>query len=568
MVAEKPRIVIIGAGMAGLTAANKLYTFTASKDLFDLCVVEGGSRIGGRINTSEFCGDRIEMGATWIHGIGGSPIHKIAEETHSLESEQPWECMDGFPEEPTTVAEGGFELNPSFVEPISSLFNHLMDYAQGKVIQESEGVQKTDYNKLAAKAASFSSSSSPSKICTNGACDNPSVGSFLRKGLDAYWDSKKEEEELKGYGNWNRKLLEEAIFAMHENTQRTYTSAGDLSTLDYNAEKEYRMFPGEEITIAKGYLRIIESLASVLPPGLIQLGRKVRRIEWCPEAESQVMENGHTNRPVKLHFYDGSTMSADHVIVTVSLGVLKAGISQDSGLFNPPLPAFKTEAISRLGFGVVNKLFLKLSSNSDRKVTTPSKFPFLQMAFHRPDSQLRHKKIPWWIRRTASLCPIYNSSSVLLSWFAGEEALELESLDDEEIISGVSTTVSSFLPQSSKEFNYNSNGLSNGNANSGKLSSMNEVKFSKVLKSKWGSDPLFLGSYSYVAVGSSGDDLDTMAEPLPRSKNCESAICHPLQILFAGEATHRTHYSTTHGAYFSGLREADRLLQHYQCVEV
>lgn len=562
MVAKKPRIVIIGAGMAGLTAANKLYTSTSSKDMFELCVVEGGTRIGGRINTSEFGGDRIEMGATWIHGIGGSPVHKIAQEIHSLESEQPWECMDGFLDEPKTIAEGGFELNPSLVESISTLFKNLMDYAQGKLIQGCEGSEEVDFYKLAAKA---------SKICSSngGGIGKLSVGSFLRQGLDAYWDSVKDQQQIKGYGNWSRKLLEEAIFAMHENIQRTYTSAGDLLTLDFDAESEYRMFPGEEITIAKGYLSIIESLASVLPHGLIQLGRKVARIDWQPEAH-QSMENGFANSPVKLHFCDGSVMLADHVIVTVSLGVLKAGIGQDSGTFkfNPPLPSFKTEAISRLGYGVVNKLFLQLSSSHDGRDEDCNKFPFLQMAFHRPDSELRHKRIPRWMRRTASLCPIYKNSSVLLSWFTGEEALQLESLSDEEIINGVSATISSFLSHPHKQVNSNSHELCNGNVNS--LESLNGsgFKFTKVLKSKWGNDPLFLGSYSYVAVGSSGDDQDQLAEPLPKVGSFESAGSPQLQILFAGEATHRTHYSTTHGAYFSGLREANRLLQHYHCVGV
>ena len=554
--------------MAGLTAANKLYTATASKDLFELCVVEGGTRIGGRINTSEFGGDRIEMGATWIHGIGGSPIHKIAQEIHSLHSEMPWECMDGNSDDPTTIAEGGFQLHPSIVDPVTKLFKHLMDYSQGKLTEDTAKGELEGYNKLAAKAFNMSKA--------KGGSGNRSVGSFLREGLDAYWGGsvKEHDEELKGYGNWSRKSLEEAIFAMHENTQRTYTSAGDLLSLDYRAESEYIMFPGEEITIAKGYLSIIEHLASVLPPGLVQLGRKVTRIEWQPQRGDEGMkgsvENGCCSRPVKLHFSDGSAMSADHVIVTVSLGVLKAAIRDDSGMFCPPLPPSKAEAISRLGFGVVNKLFVQLSPTHGHggKHEHSQGFPFLQMAFHSPQSELRHKKIPWWMRRTATLFPIYNNSRVLLSWFAGEEALALESLKDEEIINGVSTTISSFLSHSQWQKDSGSHKLCNGNVNSEEGSQENEVKFCKVLTSRWGTDPLFLGSYSYVAVGSSGDDLDTMAEPLPKDSTCHPSASSPLQILFAGEATHRTHYSTTHGAYCSGLREANRLLQHYHCVGI
>lgn len=520
--------------MAGLTAVHKLYTCSAAAgtELFDLTVVEGGARIGGRIHTSEFAGDRIEMGATWIHGIGGSPLHKIAEEINSLESKQPWECMDELNDEHfLTVAEGGFKLNPSIVDPICTLFNKLMKFAQSEKISEDKDTV-FDCSKLAASI--------------NGGIEKLSIGSYLRKGLHSYLGSETDVEEVKGYGNWTRKLLEEAIFRMHENTQRTYTSACDLLTLDYKAESEYRMFPGKEITIAKGYSSIIESLASALPPNMIQLGKKVTKIEWQLQGSS---------RPVKLHFSDGSILTADHVIITVSLGVLKAGIEENSGFFDPPLPSFKTEAISRLGFGFVNKLFAELDSTQQVESQKFNKFPFLQMVFHPPGSELKNRKIPWWMRRTASVCPIYYNSNVVLSWFAGEEALELETLNDEEIISGISSTVSNFSIH--KLWNSNSQG---------NLNSMgNEFKFTKVLKSQWGTDPLFLGSYSYVAVGSSGEDLDTLAEPLPILNNHGSPR---LQILFAGEATHRTHYSTTHGAYFSGIREANRLLQHYNYAGV
>ncbi|CAM8890260.1 unnamed protein product [Rhodiola kirilowii] len=518
MVANKPRVVIIGAGMAGLTAAHKLYTSAAFRNQFELCVVEGGTRIGGRINTSEFGGDRIEMGATWIHGIGGSPLHKIAQDINSLESDQPWECMDdGFLEDPTTIAEGGYHLNPTMVENVSNVFKKLMDFAQGKLTEED-----TEWLMLGAKAACARTD------------DEISVGSFLKNGLEDYWEHVGgDADEVKGYENWSRKMIDEAIFAMHENTQRTYTSAGDLFTLDFCAESEYQMFPGEEITIAKGYMSIINSLAAVLPSSIVQLGRRVSKIKWLQD---------EVNGPVRIHFGGGSVLYADHVIITVSLGVLKDGIRAKVGMFEPPLPNYKAEAISRLGYGTVNKLFLQV--NGSEEDNSKMNFPFLQMAFHRPDSDFKDKRIPWWMRRTTSLSPIYKESRVLLGWFAGEEALALETLDNEEILNGVSATASSFLHCTK---------------------STQLVQFNKVLKTKWGSDPLFLGSYSYVAVGSSGDDLDKMAEPLPEI-NCSDGP--QLQILFAGEATHRTHYSTTHGAYFSGLREANRLLQHYNLIGI
>jgi lysine-specific histone demethylase 1 len=47
---------------------------------------------------------------------------------------------------------------------------------------------------------------------------------------------------------------------------------------------------------------------------------------------------------------------------------------------------------------------------------------------------------------------------------------------------------------------------------------------------RWGSDPFTLGSFSYLAVGSSGDDYDVLAKPVHE------------RIFFAGEATIRYYY--------------------------
>lgn len=502
--AEKPRVVVIGAGMAGLTAARCLHTASAG-DFFDLYVVEAGHRIGGRVLTSEFAGDRIEMGATWIHGIDGNPIHAIAADIGALSGSAsvPWERMDGFPSDPLTVAEGGTVVDPLLVvDPITSLYRGLMDSARdGDVPVEPK---------------------------------RPGVGPFLRRGLQEYRVSRGETGADVGDG-WSLEDMEEAVFALHEFAERVCTSADDLSDLDLAAEGEYRDYPGDQITIANGYSRIIEHLAGALPPASILLGRRVRRIEW--------RLGGDEGGPVKLHFDGGEnlTMTADHAIVTVSLGVLKAGLGEEgggetSGLeFSPTLPERKLEAIRRLGFGVVNKLFVEMGGADE------APFPFLQMAFAPPTKESKKAAVPRWMRKTGSICPIYRGSRVLLAWFAGAEALELEALADGEIISGVSATLDAFLPPT--------------------VAAAAAARVERINRSGWGRDPLFLGSYSYVAVGSSGDDLEAMAEPLAGGR--VSAGAPPPRILFAGEATHRTHYSTTHGAYLSGVREATRLLQHY-----
>ena len=46
--------------------------------------MEAGARAGGRVLTSEFAGHRVEMGATWVQGVDGSPVHALARDAGAL----------------------------------------------------------------------------------------------------------------------------------------------------------------------------------------------------------------------------------------------------------------------------------------------------------------------------------------------------------------------------------------------------------------------------------------------------------------------------------------------------
>ena len=63
MTTNTTKVVIIGAGAAGIGAAEFLYN-----NGIDFIVVEARDRLGGRIWAQDFKGFVVEMGANWIHG--------------------------------------------------------------------------------------------------------------------------------------------------------------------------------------------------------------------------------------------------------------------------------------------------------------------------------------------------------------------------------------------------------------------------------------------------------------------------------------------------------------------
>lgn len=66
-------VAIIGAGVAGLTAAKRLRELGRS-----FVVLEARDRIGGRAWTDVFMGEPIDRGAHWLHSVQDNPLVPIA----------------------------------------------------------------------------------------------------------------------------------------------------------------------------------------------------------------------------------------------------------------------------------------------------------------------------------------------------------------------------------------------------------------------------------------------------------------------------------------------------------
>lgn len=66
-------VLVVGAGMAGLSAARSL-----ADAGWPVRVIEARDRIGGRVHTNRDWGVPLEMGASWIHGTTDNPLMELA----------------------------------------------------------------------------------------------------------------------------------------------------------------------------------------------------------------------------------------------------------------------------------------------------------------------------------------------------------------------------------------------------------------------------------------------------------------------------------------------------------
>ena len=181
--------------------------------------------------------------------------------------------------------------------------------------------------------------------------------------------------------------------------------------------------------------------------------------------------------------------------------------------FVPALPKRKSQAIKRMGAGNLNKVVLEFRScfwNPDDDI------------FGRVGESGSNRGHAYMFASFVS-----NQSAVLTAFMAGNAAEEMEKKSDAEVVDGVLEVLRNMY---GKEI-------------------VTKPISSHV--SMWGKDQYARGAYSYVAVGSNGDDYDALKESINKT------------LYFAGEHCSRSNPTTCAGAMMSGLECAEEIVRDH-----
>ncbi|MBK8054014.1 MAG: FAD-dependent oxidoreductase [Saprospiraceae bacterium] len=200
--------------------------------------------------------------------------------------------------------------------------------------------------------------------------------------------------------------------------------------------------------------------------------------------------------------HNGTVTEADYVLVTVPLGVLKNNSIQ----FVPSLPTAKQTAITKLGMNCVNKFVLTWNTafwdNEQYIAYTPNE----------------KDKFNYFV----NVKKFHPTVNALMTFAYADYARQTESMTDAAVISEIMAHLRDIY----------------GSATPNPTS---------MLRTKWNSNINSFGAYSYTAIQTEMHHFDDLAAHVNN------------QVFFAGEHTHIDYFSTAHGAYLSGLREADKI---------
>ncbi|KDP38595.1 hypothetical protein JCGZ_04520 [Jatropha curcas] len=493
---NRKKILVVGAGPAGLTAARHL-----QRQGFSVSVLEARSRIGGRVYTDHSSlSVPVDLGASIITGVEADVATERRPDPSSLICAQLGLELTVLNSDCPLYDIVTREKVPTDLdEALEAEYNSLLDDMVLVVAQKGEHAMRMsleDGLEYALKTRRMTRSRTDiDESEMQDAVDNLYVSETCS--IDGGVPEKigSNEEILSP--------LERRVMDWHF-AHLEYGCAAPLKEVSlpyWNQDDVYGGFGGAHCMIKGGYSNVVESLSEGLS---IHLNHVVTDISYSTK-ESGLSEN--QCKKVKITTSSGTAFLGDAVLITLPLGCLKA----ETINFNPPLPQWKRSSIQRLGFGVLNKVALEFP-----EVFWDDSVDYFGATAEETDRR-GHCFMFWNVRKTVG-------APVLIALVVGKAAIDGQNMSSSDHVSHALMVLRKLFGEAV----------------------VPDPVASAV--TDWGRDPFSFGAYSYVAIGSSGEDYDLLGRPV---ENC---------LFFAGEATCKEHPDTVGGAMMSGLREAVRII--------
>lgn len=220
------------------------------------------------------------------------------------------------------------------------------------------------------------------------------------------------------------------------------------------------------------------------------------------QLNQRVSKINYTNEKVVVT-HNGTESQADYAIVTVPLGVLKKNAIQ----FSPALPAAKQTAIEKLGMNCVNKFLLTWDT---------AFWDDAQFISYTPETK---DKFNYFV----NVKKFHPTVNALMTFAYSDYARQTETMTDAQVIEEIMAHLRDMYGD-------------------------NIPAPTHMLRTKWNTNENTYGSYSFTAVSTEMRHFDDLAEEVSN------------KLFFAGEHTEVDYFSTAHGAYLSGIREATKII--------
>ncbi|XP_034669205.1 protein anon-37Cs [Drosophila subobscura] len=462
------RIVVIGAGLAGLSAAQHLLSHGFRRTV----VLEATERYGGRINSQRFGDTFCELGAKWV------PIDGSQDSTYEL-----LRNVEGLgkrikqPERAQYVKvdhdNEQNKVNPAMVDLIDALFRQLCG-----------GLKVSDKVKAGRDLHSL---------------DN----------VMAYFKTESDKAIGLAFKPDEQHTAREVFQSLFKEFSSVLGCCLEYVNIEHITSCPVQAYPSP-IYVPTGLDNIVEELTQTLGREQLQTGKPVGQIQWTPSAVGEHKSVG---------CLDGSLYSADHIICTLPLGVLKnfAGM-----LFTPTLPQEKLMAIHNLGYGP-GPVKIYLSYRRPISLWLRSNLRPLGTLIDRVAERS-------WTQQVVEITQVPSSQHVLEVRVGGGYYEEIEKLPDEKLLEHITKLLRKCI----------SNHL---------VPYPNEM-----LRSSWTTSACYLGGRPYYSTSSSARDVQRLAAPLGGKAP---------SLLFAGDATALHGFGTIDAARSSGIREAQRIIDYY-----